>query len=503
MQIKSQQTRKKISILEKYSVECTTVAIKNMVLSFMQDASYTINAAVDKLARGHFIRSLILRTLFLLTVLNFCAGVLFLSLRHLKVNTEYFVLFYLTGCFVMLFIAFFYAYNKNIEKTKWLAVLDDLNDFGGLLVSSDELFDKSWITTNTRINKIPEFNVSYFKKFKYTALSFIFMILCLTVPVDGLMPTSNRLELNEVEEILNKQIQTLNEEGLIKTDEAKEFLKSLEQITNNSDGKDPSKSFEALDHLREKLKKAANAGAMDLASELNSLEKLNKTENAINSELPKEAQRYLENMGLDNPKDASERKKAEDELKKYIEDRFEKVRYTVDKLAQQNLISSDVQKHINENSNNVSDSNQIMTTQDSGKESNNTNEQSSSGEGSGESSGEGSGENPGSSQIPGSTPNKGTDGGGHEPLNYNRITSDHNSKFIDHKLPATGIVDFEGSISVGIGISAPLTNQPEPSGSGAGSLNLQDTDKIHVGKETILPRHKNAVIEYFGGNGAK
>ena len=127
MQIKSQQTRKKISILEKYSVECSTVAIKNMVLSFMQDASYTINAAVDKLARGHFIRSLILRTLFLLTVLNFCAGVLFLSLRHLKVNTEYFVLFYLTGCYAYCIL---YAYNK-ISKTKWLAVLDDLGDFGG------------------------------------------------------------------------------------------------------------------------------------------------------------------------------------------------------------------------------------------------------------------------------------------------------------------------------------------------------------------------------------
>ena len=78
-------------------------------------------------------------------------------------------------------------------------------------------------------------------------------------------PNSQRLVVAEEVEKLASKIEVLKEEHILPPQKAEAMEQALDELRRNAAGNDPSKTWEALDHLEQALAKAAAEAAEDKA----------------------------------------------------------------------------------------------------------------------------------------------------------------------------------------------------------------------------------------------
>ena len=103
-------------------------------------------------------------------------------------------------------------------------------------------------------------------------LSTVFLITTLLVPVKYASLISDPpLEVGQQVQQLQEQINVLEEENILPPDEAEAKREELERIAEEASGFNPSKTWEALDHLLDTNQKLAQQEAEEALSKLNTL----------------------------------------------------------------------------------------------------------------------------------------------------------------------------------------------------------------------------------------
>ena len=87
-------------------------------------------------------------------------------------------------------------------------------------------------------------------------------------------------------------------------------------------------------------------------------------------------------------------------------------------------------------------------------------------------------------------------GGGRTPMTFGDKTSDHNAKFHDETLPSVNPESAVGATAIGMGIADPTVNQEKEDYT---PTNIKTPNKVDnsLNKKNILPKHRNAVKNYF------
>lgn len=483
--------------------------------------------AIAEVKRRHFFCCAVVWSLKLLTVWNFILGFVFLLVRQLGFKLVDFAGFSAIGLPVCILSAMLFSFRRALPEEKVLALLDNYNHCGGILLAEQETGDKGWSNKISGKLQIPEFSVNYGGQVPNILISIVFLALCISVPVYSITgPNDRRINLSEIKENILEQIDTLVETETVEPEKAEELVRALENIVSGSDNTDPSRTFEALDQLQEKLKKEASREAQKLQSDLEKLGQLNslaeelkkqsesspEAAKALNEMLKKMAEskegkelmgkskelgRALENA-LDGSASEQSLQDAARQLQEYIEQEVEKKRQaaqkivkarmidkkTFDKLMKEGKIKPATLQDIKDNP----DAELLVAPGEceSG--------QSGSGkDGSGISGAEAGGDGM-------SVGNGGVSaGGGTAPLKFNRLTSEHRVKFIDEALPSPSEGSLEDSVAIGQGVTAPEILPADSSGSGK-AVDWKQQNNNAVESELILPRHRSAVKKFFERN---
>ena len=99
-----------------------------------------------------------------------------------------------------------------------------------------------------------------------------FLAVSALIPQRYMMPLSaGRLEIDEQTRLIEEQIEVLQEEAIVSEEAAQEFLDKITRIDETALGRDPVKTWEALSHLQDQLKKAAEEAAVGMLAETEAL----------------------------------------------------------------------------------------------------------------------------------------------------------------------------------------------------------------------------------------
>ena len=491
----------------------------------------------------------ILAALWLMTVWNFAAGLVFLLCRQAGVAELDYAGFALAGLPISALVAAFLVRRRISGIGGWLAVIDSHNCSGGLLLAANETGDFGWSESFPSKIRVPEIQVMAGRPLFSLVLSIIFVILCLKIPVvPGQLVLNPRLDLNEAQQKLDEQITALAETGVLAPDEAKELQQGLKRISEGSDRKDPTSTFEALDQLEDRLKKHAAAGVREMTAEIDGLSRLQSLadqladsvqsgsgetlptqalareitstlEKSAAGQVPDNVQRALDKTAAGGPEARNAAAQAEKELREHFRKEAEKAALRAERLANARLID---QKTFEE----LAKAGKIRPADDSDLEPgadtellrvpstgscNQSGETPSGsgkdGSGMGMADQQGAGQGSASQQSGTDTALSGKDtgtgasgqagrGGGTAPVDYDRRSSEHNVKFIDAALPPPNAGALEQSVSIGMSVSAPVTETSASHGTSAPTVWQKPADSS-VESGIILPKHRSAVKKYF------
>lgn len=140
------------------------------------------------------------------------------------------------------------------------AILDRDNQVGGLMMSSFEKELGDWAIRMGTIS-VPKIRWEFRRIIVLIVFAFCFAAVSLFLPISALSrPTQNRLNIEDQVRRLTSQLDTLEEENILDVEEIETRKLDLEHIQNNADGLGPVKTFDALDHIENRMnRKAAEA----------------------------------------------------------------------------------------------------------------------------------------------------------------------------------------------------------------------------------------------------
>ncbi len=216
--------------------------------------------AIDQF-RLRLVRLLILKqTLTALTIWAFLAGSLVLALRFLGVSSLT-LLWGLATLPVAIVPAVFLAWRQLPGRVAVRAVLDRHSLCGGLLMAGAEVELGQWQQALPAL-QLPRMQWRSGRPLGLLLAGVAFDLLGLLLP-QGLaeMGRAPRLDVEKQKARLEKQIDVLKEEAILEPRKALDLKSKLDQIRREALGKEPVKTLDALDHLKDVVKQTAREAA--------------------------------------------------------------------------------------------------------------------------------------------------------------------------------------------------------------------------------------------------
>lgn len=446
----------------------------------------------------------------------FIGGTVILIVRSVMALANPSMAWVIPGCVGALAFAAWQSRCRLPSDSILLALLDEQNRSGGLVMATGEKTLGSWENEVASLKEPP-----IFWKGRKTILVFVsalsYLILGFALPQQMVKSiVSKHLDLQAESERLQDKIDTLKNEDMIDATQAEKMEEKLSALLNEATSDDPAKTYEALDHLEEMLAKVTNK-ALEKALDQN--QKLSKAgslaEGMLNDPASSAFHSGLETLneniaGMDDSTDSASLPSgfndpdmvtpldgdATPEQIKELLDKLNKQQLRLDakliKLGKVGLIDKKtfdaLKKKAKPGEKGDPDSGLIVLGDD---------EESSAGE-----AGEAI-----MLDVPGAEgkPGKGgiSKGRGDAPLRYNGKTDENGVGFKEEALPSAKASALQGSQQIGVGMSAPsLETQLEtPSG---GNFSGDGKGTAAAYSHRILPQHQATVKRYFqrneGGN---
>jgi hypothetical protein len=197
----------------------------------------------------------------LLTVYAFVWGTVVLALRAAAGVERWPLLWGLTGLAACVAVAVAIARRRLPSTTAIRALLDEQSGCGGLLMAGAEQDLGGW---RQRLPALTPPRVRWDGRRQTTLLAIAagFVLLSFLAP-QGLadLRSSEPLEIDQEIGRLLKQIALLKGEAILDPKRAEMLAEKLAELREHSSGKEPSRTLEALDHLRNLTQDAARQAA--------------------------------------------------------------------------------------------------------------------------------------------------------------------------------------------------------------------------------------------------
>ena len=142
------------------------------------------------------------------------------------------------------------------------AALERHNGAGGLLAAEAERSLGAWGRTLGRI-ALPPVRWRAGPRLALLGIGALFLVASLLTPVSVAGPAvaETPLRIAAEAERIEKQVETLAGERVLREREARELAKRVREIEKHADGRDPARTWEALDRTRRKLRERGEAEA--------------------------------------------------------------------------------------------------------------------------------------------------------------------------------------------------------------------------------------------------
>lgn len=153
------------------------------------------------------------------------------------------------------------------------AMVDRQSLAGGLVMAAEETNTGAW-ADRTRADASPTIHWRSGRAFGLTGAAAAFVVIAFAIP-DQFTTLAQTPKLDVSQEVaqLQDQIELLEEENVIDSDDAAALSEKLEQVEKQATGADPTRTWEALDHLTDRLSKEAQEAA---EKAVNDTEKMNR-----------------------------------------------------------------------------------------------------------------------------------------------------------------------------------------------------------------------------------
>lgn len=403
---------------------------------------------------------------------------------------------------LLLVVASVQTYRGIPRPTRIKALLDRYSLAGGLLMASEETSLGPWQIDSVLL---PRVRWHPRRSGLSAAIALIFLVLAFLVPAGWARMDSPRLDVRRDAERLAEQLAVLKEEKILDEQRANELKEKLDQLRKDALARDPVKTLEALDFLRDTTQKNAHEAAekaarkseeMALAAELaerlmkrgdqlnaqqlaeamNEVAKMTRKAGAENGLLSEELdQELLDQLNKGLALNKEQMKKLGDALKNAKGNLSKKV----GKLVKAKLVDPDalskcekcgecdnaaLAKYLKENGN--GDLAALLA--------------------------EGDGEAPaglGQGSV--------TRGPGHAKLTFGDESSKQGVKFKDEILPPSDLRSVRDSQLQGISSGAPSVQKPDTQETTSSALNRAKTGGGSSAGQTVLPRHRSTVERFF------
>ncbi len=151
---------------------------------------------------------------------------------------------------------------KQIPSVSHLyAYLDSHNTCGGLLMTYHELNIKSH-DADLPVIDMPLIKWRFLKSAAIFAAALIFVVTGFIVPQKSTdINLLNTLDVRDDTERLKTQVDILRKQKLLPDEKVVKLIKRIDKLSEKASGKDPVKTWEALDHIQQNIKKTAEKAA--------------------------------------------------------------------------------------------------------------------------------------------------------------------------------------------------------------------------------------------------
>ncbi len=222
------------------------------------------NSALHDQSIRKFVRTLALllafrQSLTFITIWFFIWGAVALVLRAASATPRGRLLWGGIGVVVAVIAAAFVSRRWSPSRDSVRAMLDCRNDCGGLLMAGADADLGAWRVPEVTL---PRLRWRKARAFGMLAASFAFVLISLLAPVRFAATDAARpMDVSREVENLSAQIEALKEAQVIEEAKAEALEQKLDQLGREASGEDPSKTWEALDHLNDAVEKAAKEAA--------------------------------------------------------------------------------------------------------------------------------------------------------------------------------------------------------------------------------------------------
>ncbi len=397
------------------------------------------------------------------------------------------------------------AWRKVPDRKKLIAAIDCESEGGGILMSLAELGSVGDWGSRLREMKTPRFRWQSKKTPLFVATGLIFACFSLLLPdktVNALAGPRKLDVTNQVRDIDGK-LEKLQEEKILDTAKVEELKEELKRIQQNAEAEGPIKTWEAIDHLNEKLAKEAQKAAEELLKEQEKYETAEAMAEALKEQL--DAGENAQGPTAEQMQDLA------DEMSNMLgemnsDDEFlNDLKQQIDEQGLDSLTQEQLEQLAEKMSEKCRDCQGRMANLKNGRmidpsklkdftERNPCDNQSLKDflegqcKGACEGDGECEGGNPGRGGIsrgPGSA----------------RINFDHNTEESDAELTERALepdyVDREASIKMGVTRNVPTPNRAGSAAEEGGAVTETEGVAGSSGRDAVLPKHRGAVKRFF------
>lgn len=403
------------------------------------------------------------------------------------------------------------------SKRSVRALVDRSAHCGGLLLAAEEKQLGAW---EHYLPPAPALRLrwQWRRPAVFLGAAVLFVAAGLLLPLrSALIVPGRTLQIGKETQELAKQIDLLKNEKIMKPERADELKKELAEIKKNATGKDPEKTFDALDHLQDLVRKsAASAGeksvqqtetmakAKTLAEALRRAGK--SIDNKMNAEamaelarLVKRAKAESERLGKRLDRKSLQRlndgEKLTDKQLKQLEDLLEQSKQelanSMERLQEYKLIDAELLKRLIEAGKCDGEGMAMLMEGEFGK------------------AGGGKGDGKMSiaemlARLQGQ-PGRGglTRGRGDAPMIYGKESSEQGVKFKAQILPPSAIKSLKDSYQFAETATAPDGKTAKQVPATAGVVQGNPAGKGSAVRQVILPQHRGTVRRYFARQDGK
>jgi len=386
------------------------------------------------------------------------------------------------------------AWRKLPSQASLRAAADQRSHCGGMLMAADETPLAGWQTPEPLALRV---RWNWGRPVAALLCGFAFLAAALLVPQRFALLDDPTLEIGADVRKLASAIDVLQEEKIVERSQAEQLKDKLRQIQDEASGRDPKKTFDALDHMMQALTRTARNAAEDAGETIDKLRKAKrlaeavaKEEGTLDAKIKEDALKELHDLvskaaeeakSLDNALDEELRRELKDgdltaeqlkELADALKGAKGELQAKLGKLSKARLI----------------DPKQLKKCEgDPGED--------------GECDGE---ECEGSvakmlarlSQRSGRGGR--AEGPGHSPIQWSDGSKEEGAKFKEQSLPPASLAQLKESIKVGISRAEPKAG--EATASQGGGLVGAAVGGGGAHAATLLPQHRAAVQRFFARN---